>query len=295
MTKSVSALRIAFPLLILTSAYALVEAHRRKSLLFLGAEGRSPLPPMAAAGTQRLPPYLLDRFFHKFVAGKRNGRNEWTKRSQKPKRKLWAQTREQVARHSSDESEGTLMAKRETNAKRTAREYERRTTLQMADHVAEWIRARRKIKEDLAPDGLESWTAKEMKETGRLTVEESKRWRKTYTFLGQVFCEFDENPHKFLRLVADRLEGKRPYSPGDDWNDGAITVAYKEACSHMPRPRVRPNGEVIITLPSFSEFQNVFSEQSQLSRPPSARSLRRSLKRMGYRTRPDKRGRPQEK
>jgi hypothetical protein len=50
MTKSVSALRIAFPLLILTSAYAVVEAHRRKSLLFLGGRWWQPLP-HASAGT----------------------------------------------------------------------------------------------------------------------------------------------------------------------------------------------------------------------------------------------------
>ncbi|SRR5260370_37891201 len=64
--KSALALRIALPPLISTSAYAPVEAEKRKSLLFLGGKRwcpPHPLPPMAAAGTQRLPPYLPDRFF----------------------------------------------------------------------------------------------------------------------------------------------------------------------------------------------------------------------------------------
>jgi hypothetical protein len=194
------------------------------------------------------------------------------------------------------------MAKRETNAQRAAREYERRTTLQMADYVAEWIRARRKIKEDLAPEDtacLEGWTAKEMKDTGWLTVEGSRHWRKIYAFLGQVFCEFHENPGKFLHLVADRLEGKRPpYSPGDDWNDSAITEAYEEALRRVPRPSYENQGGLVVvnvTYPSFSEFSWVFCKQNPKLRGASERSLRRSLKRMGYRTRPDKRGRPRKK
>ena len=190
------------------------------------------------------------------------------------------------------------MAKRETNAQRAAREYNRRTTLLMADYVAELIRERRENKLDLAPEHREDLPAKKLKEFG--WHPESKCWRKNYTFLGQVFCEFcefDENPAKFLRLVADRLEGKPPsYSPGDLWNDGAITEAYKEACRRMPRPRVGPDGMmVIIRLPSFSEFSNIFCQQNPKLRGASDRSLRRSLKRLGYRTQPAKPGRPKKK
>jgi hypothetical protein len=131
---------------------------------------------------------------------------------------------------------------------------------------------------------------------------ESKRWRETYAFLGQVlceFCEFDENPAKFLRLVADRLEGKPPpYSPGHDWYDAAITKAYDTVCRRMPRPSHENHGGVVvinITYPSFSEFSNIFREQNPKLRGASDRSLRRSLKRMGYRIEPAKRGRPRNK
>ena len=197
------------------------------------------------------------------------------------------------------------MAKRETNAQRSAREYERRTTLQMAKWVAEIICTRRENKADLAPEDSEDLPPKEMKMRG--WHPESKDWRKTYTFLGQVFCEFcefDENPAKFLRLVADRLEGKQPpYSAGDNWNDAAITKAYGEACRRrrVLQPIEKTQGGVVvidIPYPSFSEFENVFLEQnpvSKLPKPPMNRSLRRSLKRLGYRTRPDKRGRPRKK
>ena len=188
------------------------------------------------------------------------------------------------------------MAKRETNTQRAAREYERRTTLQMAKWVAEIICTRRENKADLAPEDSEDLPPKKLKEMG--WHPESKDWRKNYTFLGQVFCEFcpfDENPAKFLRLVADRLEGKPPpYSPGHHWNDGAITEAYEEVCRRMPRARVGP-GEVIIRWPFFSEFSNIFHEQNPKLRGASGRSLRRSLKRLGYRTQPAKRGRPKKK
>jgi hypothetical protein len=214
---------------------------------------------------------------------------------------LFSDSRRRAAAHSN--IDGTLMAKRETNAQRTAREYNRRTTLQMADWVAKIICTRRENKADLAPEHLEDLPAKELKRMG--WVPESKDWRKKYTFLGQVFCElcpFDENPATFLRLVADRVEGKQPYSTGAYWNDGEITTAYGEAIRRMPRPRVTPDGIVEGTLPSFSEFLDVFREQNpklfqpRHNRPggiaSSERSLRRSLKRLGYRTEPAKPGRP---
>lgn len=179
------------------------------------------------------------------------------------------------------ESEGTVMAKRgakrETNAQRSERDNERRTTLEMAKFIAGLIRERRERK-------AEDWPAR----------------RKTYTSVGQAFCEFHENPPVFLRLVADILEGKLRYSPGRDWNDGAIEAAFTEAIRRMPWPRwlTRYGFPVIVERPSFSEFLAVFSEQnpkSKLPEPPSARSLRRSLKRLGYHTRPDVRGRPKKK
>jgi hypothetical protein len=57
-------------------------------------------------------------------------------------------------------------AKRETNAQRTAAEYKRRTTLLVANNVAELIRTRREDKADLAPEDMEDLPAKKLKEFG---------------------------------------------------------------------------------------------------------------------------------
>jgi len=187
-------------------------------------------------------------------------------------------------------------AKRETNAQRIAAEYERRTTLLVADHVAKLIRTRREDKADLAPEDLDDLPAKELKKMG--WHPESKRWKEIYTYLGQTLCElceFDESPSKFLRLIADRLEGKpQLYNKSDLCCDGAITKAYIEAGRRSGAP---------FGPPSFSEFHKLFLKQPSLpsdrrnieTMPPSERSLRRSLRRLGYRLRPDKRGRPRKK
>ena len=76
--------------------------------------------------------------------------------------------------------------------------------------------------------------------------------------------------------------------------DDAITKAYIEAGRRSGAPFIRP---------SFSEFHKIFLNQPSLPSDrrniktisPSEGSLRRSLKRLGYITRPDKRGRPKEK
>ena len=120
--------------------------------------------------------------------------------------------------------------KRETNPERAGREYERRTTLRTADYVADCIRLRRQKEEDLAFEDVEpiAWTDEELKKSGRLSLKESRYWCKVYAFLGQVFCEFHEDPAKFLRLV-DGLEAERPLSAEGNWDDRRITEAYKAA------------------------------------------------------------------
>jgi len=187
-------------------------------------------------------------------------------------------------------------AKRETNAQRREREYNRRTTLGVAKQIAETICERRKSKADLAPGDFADLSAKELKRRGY--HPETKRWNETYTWLGQTLCEFcpfDEAPSKFLRLVADYLDGKpQPYNKSDLCCDDAITKAYIEAGRRSGAPFIRP---------SFSEFHKIFLNQPSLPSDrrniktisPSERSLRRSLKRLGCPTRPDKRGRPKEK
>src|SRR5439155_12322359 len=129
--------------------------------------------------------------------------------------------------------------KRETNAQRREREYNRRTTLGIAKLIAERICERRKSKADLAPGNFADLSAKELKRLGY--HPETKRWMQTYTWIGQMLCElcpFDEAPSKFLRLVADFLEGKPPpYSPADHCGyDSEITKAYRETLRRGPQP-----------------------------------------------------------
>ena len=212
----------------------------------------------------------------------------------------------------SGESEGALMAKHETNAQRSAREAERRTIADAAGLVAELITSMRKTP-NLVFDCVDNLSGKELSSfrwpVERKRVERkrfieaffdktsddlknpSKQRRNTYAFVGEMFCEFHENPPKFLRLVADILEGKLPYSPGNDWNDAKIKVAYGKArWAREESSRMAP------MWPTFSEFLEIFRKQNaKLSKPPSERSLRRSLKRLGYHTAPDKRGRPKGK
>ena len=98
-------------------------------------------------------------------------------------------------------------------------------------------------------------------------------------------CEYHENSPKFLRMVADFLEGKEPYSPGNDAYD-AIFKAYNEA-SRRFRSKV---GGTAYRWPTFSEFEKVFREQNPKLQGASDRSLRRSLNRLALHTHRDKRG-----
>jgi hypothetical protein len=192
--------------------------------------------------------------------------------------------------------------KRETNAERAAREDERRTSRLIAGALAMIICNKGRV-----PDAMEAAINRVKKFKGRVMatvdVEDllvkkpaSKRLREAYTLLGRELCEFKGNVSEFLRLVADQMEGKRSYSPGEYWYDDAITRAYKDAYRRFPF--VRHWDAVlagVLPAPSFSEFQKVFREQNPKLQGASERSLRRSLKRLGYYTRPEKRGRPKEK
>lgn len=196
--------------------------------------------------------------------------------------------------------------KRETNAERAAREYERRTTLQTADHVADCIRLRQK-KEDLTYEDIEpiAWSDEELKKAGWLSLTESKYWRDVYAFLGQVFCEFHEDPAEFLRLVADSLEAERPLSARGDWYDRRITEAYKAAAvssglsllpgsrSSIPRGVTENKFSLVpyfFAKPTFSEFSGIFRKENPTLKIEDS-SLRRSLRRLGYDTRLEKCGR----
>src|SRR5262249_6554828 len=118
------------------------------------------------------------------------------------------------------------MAKRETNKERAAREQERRTILQVANNITRLIKNSSESKAVLRPASPE-----ESAET-------------IHAFIGATICATPGNIPKFLRLVADFLEGREPYNPGSDWYDKAIKAAYKEALRRH-RPYVPPGAEDI--------------------------------------------------
>jgi hypothetical protein len=97
----------------------------------------------------------------------------------------------------------------------------------------------------------------------------------------------NENPSKLLRLVADHLGGKEPNNPGDFWYDSKILHAYEEACRRF---YTKDNG-----WPTFAEFEKIFRDQNPRLQGASERSLRRSIRRLGFLLSPDKRGRPKGK
>jgi hypothetical protein len=201
------------------------------------------------------------------------------------------------------------MAKRETKAERRVRENERRHIVEIAKGVASTIHGKR---ED---------------------ISESPHWSKIYTWIGEVLCESHiGHVPRFLRLVADMLEGKQPYSPANHCGyDSEISVAYKEACmltrcvfldsedarnlssDPVNTPFLDPkgfylsSGEAIIPLPSgppgaiirlippFWLFLDIFREQNPKLHGASDSSLRRSLRRLGLQAAPSKRGRPKGK
>jgi hypothetical protein len=172
------------------------------------------------------------------------------------------------------------MAKRETNAERRERECKRADLVWAARGIAVEIMAARKN-----PPSKNNFAA-----------------------LGQIFCICDAN---LLRTIADMLEGAHsirdvfrakphPYSPGNDWYDAEIGAAYIKAFGNVWRTLPRdfsPDDlpDSALPWPTFSEFLDIFREQNPQLRGASNRSLRRSLQRLGYRTSPDKRGRPRGK
>jgi hypothetical protein len=203
------------------------------------------------------------------------------------------------------------MPKRETKTERRAREDEHRKTIDLANAIAGTIRGKRE------------------------GISESNDWGKLYAWMGQVLCEsYIGDAPRFLRLVADMLEGKQPYSPANHCGyDTEIAAAYKEACiatsrvfleSELARklPSVLPDaapfldpkegcflasgeaifpltsgppGAIIRLIPPFWLFLDVFREQNPKLHGASDGSLRRSLRRLGLQTMPSKRGRPKGK
>lgn len=238
------------------------------------------------------------------------------------------------------------MAKRETNAQRAAREDEHRTTQLIAgalatiiscggssqpgrgEHIAELIHRAKLFKGRvcvaMSPKPGSKNTVRISlvhaptvpADTRHLLVKkpESERLRETYAVIGRELCEFKGNVPEFLRLIADKIEGKRSYSPGEDWYDEAIRDAYSAAFGLSAMKHMDAVSANVQVPPSFSEFWDIFQQQNSKSKLLSEhadskernslqrkgyscyteRSLRRSLKRLGCTVRPVKPG-PKEK
>lgn len=138
------------------------------------------------------------------------------------------------------------MAKRETNAERRERESERRTSILAAKMVAESINLIRRTK----PESVSQEEEEEIK-------------RLSYDHFEHLLCEFclsGKAPYKFLRLVADFLEGELPpYSPGNDWHDDKIKAAHEEATNRNLVKNGLPKGHLIQFLASpdaVKRFEN---------------------------------------
>jgi hypothetical protein len=185
------------------------------------------------------------------------------------------------------------VSKRETNAQRRVRERERLATMRAASEVAMIMEIEiEKLRAGLADkrQGTKLGGASEEFPDGEERIF-AHLGERAYNAIGRLLCEYHENSPKFLRIVATILEGKEPYSSGNDWYDDAIIKAYDKACFRF----FRKDKKGLSRWPSFSEFKKVFSEQNPKLHGASDRSLRRSLTRLARFTRPDKTGRPRKK
>src|SRR6266478_5561141 len=124
------------------------------------------------------------------------------------------------------------MARRETNAERRAREYEKAERVWIARCIASGIVLGKKHIEDSDPI-----------------------WIDNYAKLGQILCMCDEKVLYMVvdmlkerpRLVTDIFYGKSPHNPGDHWYNNEIKAAWAKAF-----------GRTIEKLPQGS-LQNIFS------------------------------------
>jgi hypothetical protein len=229
------------------------------------------------------------------------------------------------------------MAKTETNARRAKKEDERRTTEFIAGQLAVAIYARghlpglaeiiKRAKLFKGKVLFAVYPKRGSKDTIRITPvhaptvsadtrhllkekRESPQLREAYAMVGRELCEFKGNVSDFLRLIADKIEGKRSFSPGKDWYDDAIETAYLAASSLAAVKHMDAVSANVQVPPSFSEFWDIFQQQNPKSKLLSEhaaieernslqrtgyscyteRSLRRSLKRLGYTLRSVKRG-----
>jgi hypothetical protein len=203
------------------------------------------------------------------------------------------------------------MAKRATNAQRAEREDERRITEFMAKALAIIISDRGHVQPGTAelihraklfkgqvfteigpkPGSKDTIIVRFLHaptvpaDTRHLLLKKpgSEHLRETYTLIGREFCEYKGNVSEFLRLVADKIEGKQSYSPG--WYDGAIETAYLAASCLSRIKQMGATSAGVHVPPSFSEFWDIFRQQNPKSKLLSENEdleQRKSLQRKGY-------------
>jgi hypothetical protein len=180
----------------------------------------------------------------------------------------------------------TQQRKRETHAQRRAGEEKRSRVREMARKIAGAIRTRR---------------------------EASAQERQLFEYFEKVMrivssddisleCESVEDIAQSLRLAADMLEEKPMDGRSLSWHDGRVIAAFLGAARRMwsdPRRRSLCFEDEILRItsaqPTFSEFLEVYREENPGVEVEDS-SLRRSLRRLGALTLPEKRGRkPKEK
>jgi hypothetical protein len=183
------------------------------------------------------------------------------------------------------------MAKRETNAERRERERKRTAILEIARKIAGAIRTRRHA---LSLSGQERDLFEYVDKVFNTAIPQDDTW---------VESESVENIADGLRLAADMLEEKLMDGRSLSGHDSKIRAAFLEASARVRRDhpdRVKPLYEdttsriTVLPQPTFSEIREVYREQNPRVKTED-RTLRRSLRRLGIITHPDKRGRPKEK
>lgn len=181
------------------------------------------------------------------------------------------------------------MAKRETNKERRARENKRWKILERAREITRAIRTRMEASSEQERQLFEYFEKVMRIASSRLDDKSLK-------------SESIEDIAESLRLAGDMLKEKPIDGRNLSGHDGKIIAAFIEAAGRAWRDphRVNPCYEdeifrITTVQPTFSEFLEVYREQNPNVRVEDS-SLRRSLRRLGAHTLPEKPGRkPKEK
>jgi len=228
--------------------YAPVRSSKKNFFLLKGAEGGGSRTPLCHYLRGTLCRHTCGQIFSTNPRpGKLNGRRDWKRWSRKPK-PTPAQPKSKLGQAFTSEVRPRVMAKRETNAQRRARENKRRRILEIAKEIAGVIRTRREAS--------------------------SARQRELFEYFEKVFSscfgdkslqsESVENIAQSLRLAADLLEEKPMDGRSFTGHDGKIMAAFLEAIRRLWRDPRRVSlcyedaiFRISTAQPTFAEFLEV--------------------------------------